>query len=61
MKKKEWVEVRVWRTGKYPRRCTRIRFEMIADGSQCDAVKTLMSYLDIGQYSFVKNTQKATS
>lgn len=54
MKNKEWVEVRLWRTGKYPRRCTRIRFEMLKDGSQFDAVKMFMAYLDIGRYSFVK-------
>ena len=56
-KKKEWVEVKIHKTGKYPKRCTRIKFEMIADGSQWDAVEMLMAYLDLGRYSFI-NTEK---
>ena len=55
--KKEWVEVRV-KPRKYPFRATRIRFEMIADGSQYDAVKMLMAYLDMGRYSFVKQKEQ---
>jgi len=55
--KKELIEVRIWKTRKYPYRCTRIKFEMIDDGMQYDAVKTLMSYLNVGRYSFVKQKE----
>ena len=58
MKKKELIEVRLHKTGKYPRRCTRIQFEMIADGSQYDAVKLLMSGLGLGRYSFVESDRQ---
>ena len=57
--KKEWVEVKIWKTRKYPYRCTQIKFEMIDDGSQVDAVQTLMSYLNVGRYSFISKEKSA--
>jgi hypothetical protein len=52
---KTWVEVKIHRLKKYPFRCSRIKFEMVADGSEYDAVEMLMAYLDAGRYSFVEH------
>ena len=56
-RKREYVEVKIWRTGKYPYKCTRIGFQMIDDGSQYDAVKMLMAYMGAGRYSFINPEQ----
>ena len=55
--KKKWVEVKIHKLKKYPFRCSRIRFEMVEDGSEYDAVEMLMAYLDPGRYSFVEEME----
>jgi hypothetical protein len=52
---KTWVEVKIHRLKKYPFRCSRIKFEMVADRSEYDAVEMLMAYLDAGRWSFVEH------
>jgi len=55
--KKKWVEVKIRKLKKYPFRCSRIRFEMVADRSEYDAIEMLMAYLDAGRYSFVEEVE----
>lgn len=57
-RKKEIIKVLIYKTRKFPRRCRRISFEVIDDGSQYDVVTTLMSYMNLGRYSIITPSNK---